>query len=52
MIKKLLNWLLSFFQQEKEAKVIVKKIDELDEKLEEIENEKNTIDDIADHFNK
>ena len=51
MIKKLLNWLLSFFQQEKEAKEVIKRINELDEKLEEIEDEKHSADDIVDHFN-
>ena len=51
MIKKLLNWLLSFFQQEKEAKEVIKKINELDEKLEEIQESDISEKDIVDHFN-
>lgn len=51
MIRNILNWLLSFFQQKKEAKKIVDKIDELEENLEEIEDEEHSTDDIVDHFN-
>jgi hypothetical protein len=51
MIKRILNWLLSFFTPEKEAKEVIKRIIELDEKLEEIEDEELSTDDIVEHFN-
>lgn len=51
MIKKLLKWLLSFFQT-KEEKKINQKIEDIDNKIEEIENEKMSDDDINSYLNK
>jgi hypothetical protein len=49
-MKKILEWLLSFFKPEKEKK-IASKIEELEEDLKEIEDEDISLVDIDDHFN-
>jgi hypothetical protein len=48
-MKKLLEWLLSFFASKKENK-IESRIKVLKESLKEIENEENSIDDVSDYF--
>lgn len=50
-MKKLLEWLLSFFKTKKEGK-IESRIKILKESLKEIENEENSIDDVSDYFDK
>lgn len=51
MIKKFLEWLLSFFKK-KEEKVIEQRIVDIDDKIEEIDNEDISTDDILDHLNR
>lgn len=51
MIKSFLEWLLSFFQTKKE-KQINQKIEDIDNKLEKIEDEKISDDDLLDRLNK
>ena len=54
MIKRLLEWLLSFFDKEKskEEEWLENKIKEKEKKLEEIEDEEMSDDDITDYLNK
>lgn len=55
MIKKLLHWLLSFFEDQdksKEQEWLEKKVEEKKKKLEEIDNEEMSDDDITDYLNK
>lgn len=54
MIKQLLEWLLSFFQEEKnkEQEWLENKIKEKEQELQEIEDEEMSDDDVVDHFNK
>lgn len=51
MIKRFLEWLLSFFKT-KEEKIIEQKIKDIDKKLEEIDDEKMSNNDIIDYINK
>lgn len=51
MIKKLLEWLLSFFQT-KEEKKINQKIEDIDDKIEEIKKSSMTDQEIEDYLNK
>lgn len=50
-MKKLLEWLLSFFKPAKEKK-IESKIERLEEELKEIDDAYYSDDDVIDHFNK
>lgn len=49
-MKKLLEWLLSFFASKEEKKAVAR-IDKLKQELKEIRDEKPSDDDILDHFN-
>lgn len=54
MIKKLLEWLLSFFHEDKskEQEWLEKKVAAKEKELEEIDNEEISDDDITDYLNK
>jgi hypothetical protein len=52
MIKKLLEWILGFFDKPVKQKRIEKDIKKHEERLEEIKDEKNTDDDLVDYLNK
>lgn len=50
MIKMFLEWILSFFQK-KEEKKIYKEIEEIDDKLEKIDDEEPTDSELLDRLN-
>lgn len=53
MIRKMLEYLLSLFGSKPEKQLeLEKEVEKQEQKLEDIENEKNSVDDIVDHFNK
>jgi hypothetical protein len=50
-MRRFLEWLLSFFKQNKKVVAIESKIEEDKKKLEEIEDEEITDDDLNDYLN-
>ena len=52
MIKSILEWLLSFFKNDKELTALEEKKEKQEQELKEIEDEELSDDDILDHLNK